>query len=102
MSTILDQLKSIKDQLARSDKAAANLDADGRREAASLAHAIMFEVEDPGNLVDRIIYQVRVSIPNPKRKEKISNLSTQLPKNRHTLTHTPHEKNSLRKMPSSS
>ncbi|KAI4180203.1 MAG: hypothetical protein L6R41_007395 [Letrouitia leprolyta] len=73
MSTILDQLKSIKDQLARSDKAAANLDADGRREAASLAHAIMFEVEDPGNLVDRIIYQAHTNTHTPRKKQPAEN-----------------------------
>ncbi|KAL8662724.1 MAG: hypothetical protein Q9168_008215 [Polycauliona sp. 1 TL-2023] len=55
MSDLLEQLRSIKTQVA--EDGAAHLNASDRREAATLAHSIMLEIEDPGNLVDRIIYQ---------------------------------------------
>ncbi|KAL8931637.1 MAG: hypothetical protein Q9216_007133 [Gyalolechia sp. 2 TL-2023] len=55
MPDLLTQLRSIKDQLVRDGTA--ELDPQSRREAAALAHTIRLEVEDPGDLIDRIIYQ---------------------------------------------
>lgn len=56
MSDLLTQLRSIKDQLARDG--VVKLDPESRREAAELAHKIGLDIENPGKLIDRILYQV--------------------------------------------
>ncbi|KAL8992755.1 MAG: hypothetical protein Q9169_006862 [Polycauliona sp. 2 TL-2023] len=55
MSDLLEQLRSIKTQVTHDG--AANLDLSVRKEAAALAQSIMLDIEDPGNLIDRIILQ---------------------------------------------
>ncbi|KAL9010768.1 MAG: hypothetical protein Q9173_004327 [Seirophora scorigena] len=55
MPDLLSQLQSIRTQLAHDG--ADKLDPARRREAAALAQMIMVDIEDPGNLIDRIIYQ---------------------------------------------
>ncbi|KAI4167474.1 MAG: hypothetical protein LQ343_007187 [Gyalolechia ehrenbergii] len=55
MSDLLTQLRSIKDQLARDG--VVKLDPESRREAAELAHKIGLDIENPGKLIDRILYQ---------------------------------------------
>ncbi|KAI4090062.1 MAG: hypothetical protein LQ348_005272 [Seirophora lacunosa] len=55
MPDLLSQLQSIRTQLAHDG--ADKLDPARRSEAAALAQMIMVDIEDPGNLIDRIIYQ---------------------------------------------
>lgn len=56
MPDLLSQLQSIRTQLAHDE--VDKLDPARRSEAAALAQMIMVDIEDPGNLIDRIIYQV--------------------------------------------
>lgn len=58
MADILAQLQSIKAHLAGSD--VVELDTVSRLEAVKIARSISIDLEDPGDLIDRIIYQVHL------------------------------------------
>ena len=60
MADILSQLQGIKVQLA--EYSSTSLDPTSRRHALALVKGIAVDLEDPGDLVDRIVYQVRLLV----------------------------------------